>query len=157
MKVTKILKSVHAKVKALFARFEATGQRAGMTRRRLIDRLATELTVHAAVEEEIFYPAVATIRSAAQLVKEARTEHHQVKTLIADIRGLEATAEEVTTLVRDLRNAVLHHASDEEKIMFPMAEKMVPPAQLERLGDEVKARKRALKPREIRQMLRKAA
>jgi iron-sulfur cluster repair protein YtfE (RIC family) len=157
MKVTKILKSDHAKVKALFSRFEAAGQNAGMTRRNLIDRLATELTIHAAVEEEIFYPAMATTRAAAGLVKEARTEHQEVKNLIAEIRGLDPSAEEVTTLVRDLRNAVLHHASDEEKIMFPMAEKMVPPAQLERLGEEVKARKVTLKPREVRRMLRKAA
>jgi iron-sulfur cluster repair protein YtfE (RIC family) len=157
MKATKLLRSDHAAVKALFARFTTAGERARVTRRRLIDRLAMELTIHAAIEEEIFYPAMAKVPAAARLVKEARSEHNDVKDLIVQIRGLDPVADEATTLVRDLKNAVLHHASEEEKVMFPMAEQKIPAEELERLGEELKARKLSIRPAEIRRMLRKAA
>jgi len=51
-----ILKDDHDRVKDLFDRFEAAKTRAA--KRKIVRQALTELKVHAAVEEELFYPAV---------------------------------------------------------------------------------------------------
>src|SRR5690242_16649012 len=63
MEATSLLKKDHAKVKELFKKFEGAGDRAGQTRQHLFDEIKTELDAHAAVEEEIFYPAMQKVRS----------------------------------------------------------------------------------------------
>jgi iron-sulfur cluster repair protein YtfE (RIC family) len=78
MKATQLLKKDHATVKRLVARFRQTSVRAQKARQRLVDRIATELEVHAQIEEEIFYPAMRAVPKAASILKEAHEEHEQV-------------------------------------------------------------------------------
>ena len=90
MEATALLKKDHATVKALFKKYEDTGDRAEQTKQRLFDEMKTELDVHAAIEEEIFYPAMQEVRSkdAKDLVLEALEEHKVVKTLLKEIAAL---------------------------------------------------------------------
>ena len=53
-----LLKADHRKVEDLFAKFENAGERARKTKRKLVDAIIVELSVHAAIEEQVFYPAV---------------------------------------------------------------------------------------------------
>ena len=53
-----VLKHDHRTVDDLFSRFEKAGPRAYATKRKLVDRIIRELSIHAAIEEQIFYPAV---------------------------------------------------------------------------------------------------
>ena len=53
-----ILRADHQRIEKLFASFERTGGRARKTRRRLVDRMAVDLTVHTTLEEHVFYPLV---------------------------------------------------------------------------------------------------
>src|SRR6476660_9087883 len=90
MEATVLLKRDHAKVKGLFKKFEDAGDRAGQTKQRLFDEVHAELDAHAAIEEEIFYPAMQKVRSkeVQDLVLEAIEEHKVVKTLIEEIAQL---------------------------------------------------------------------
>ena len=72
MKATQLLKKDHTAVKQLFRRFKKTSERAKKTRDQLVDRIATELEIHAAIEGEIFYPAMREVPKAGALVDEAR-------------------------------------------------------------------------------------
>jgi hemerythrin superfamily protein len=119
MMATQLLKKDHATVKRLFARFRQT-VRAQKARQGVVDRIATELEVHAQIEEEIFYPAMRAVPKAAPLLREAHEEHEQVKSLVAEMQS--ADAESVAEKVKELRQAVLHHATEEERDMFPLAE-----------------------------------
>ena len=44
-------------VEELFTKFEQAGDRAYKTKRRLADEIITELSIHAAIVEQVFYPA----------------------------------------------------------------------------------------------------
>ena len=126
----------------LFRDFGRTTERARKTRQRLVDRLATELDVHARTEEETFYPAVDRIESLHGLVEESRDEHAKVKALVAEVQGLPPDDAQLETTMKRLRDAVLHHASDEEeKEMFPRVEEAFSREDLDRLGRELQARK----------------
>jgi hemerythrin superfamily protein len=142
VKATQLLKTDHATVKTLFSRFRRTGERAEKARQALIDRIATELEIHAQIEEEIFYPAMRQVRKAASLLREAHKEHEQVKKLVAEMQSAED--DEIAGTVQELRDAVLHHATEEEREMFPLA-KELGAEKLDELGAELRDRKQALK------------
>jgi hemerythrin superfamily protein len=53
-----LLRNDHKRIEGLFSSFEETGERAMKSRKRLADRMVTELTAHAVLEEQVFYPLV---------------------------------------------------------------------------------------------------
>jgi iron-sulfur cluster repair protein YtfE (RIC family) len=143
MKATDLLKKDHAEVKKLFDEFDRTGPRAVKKRRQLADKIAAELEVHAAIEEEIFYPAVRQGAGAEDLVEEAQREHQAVKQMVAEVRGLGSDSERLAERVAALREAVEHHVEEEEGEMFPRA-RTLGDEELKRLGQALKERKQAL-------------
>jgi len=110
-----LLKQDHTKVRALFKEYEDAGDRAIQTKHRLFDEIKQELDVHAAIEEEIFYPAVKRLRAedARDLVLEAIEEHHVIKTLLKELAGLTPEDEAFDAKVKVLCENVDHHATEE--------------------------------------------
>jgi hemerythrin superfamily protein len=142
---TQLLKTDHAKVKKLFRDFARTTPRAVKTRQRLVDQVATELDVHARIEEEIFYPAVETVQALRVLVEESRKEHQEVKQRVAEIQGMRVDDEALPRRMRELQKAVVHHASDEEEQkMFPQVQAAFSREELDELGRRLQERKQAL-------------
>jgi hemerythrin superfamily protein len=163
MKATSLLKNDHAAVKKLFAEFGRTTARAAKRRQALIDEIAQELDIHSTIEEEIFYPAVKTVRGGQSLVSEAKSEHKKVDSLVAETQGMSMETDEVVQKVEELRDAVVHHATEEEREMFPVAEEGLG-ARLQELGKQMAARKKDLQTsrlqkakRVIKKALRKTA
>jgi hemerythrin superfamily protein len=147
MEATALLKKDHTKVKELFKKFEAAGDRAGQTKQHLFDEIKTELDGHAAVEEEIFYPAMQKVRSkeVRDLVLEAIEEHKVVKTLLEEIADLAPDDEEFAAKMKVLQENVEHHADEEEKAMFPQAKEHLSAEQRDELGTQMESRKETLK------------
>ena len=143
MQATQLLKKDHALLKRLFAEFRRTPARAHRKRRELADRISGELEIHARIEEELLYPAIATLPEARHAVTEARADHEAVKMLIIDIVGLDGTSPELDERMDDLREIVVAHATEEEDEMFPLAH-LLGESCLERIGAELAARKHAL-------------
>lgn len=143
MKATDLLKKDHAEVKKLFTQFDETGPRAVKKRRQLAEKIAGELDVHAAVEEEIFYPAIRRAPGAQDLVEEAQREHAEVKQMVAEIRGLDPDDASLADRVAALKEAVEHHVREEEGEMFRRARELGD-EELQRLGRALKERKQAL-------------
>jgi hemerythrin superfamily protein len=163
MKATTLLKNDHTAVKKLFAEFGRTTVRAAKRRQALIDEIAQELDIHSTIEEEIFYPAVKTVRGGQSLVSEAKSEHKKVDSLVAETQGMSMETDEVVQKVEELRDAVIHHATEEEREMFPVAEEGLG-ARLQKLGEQMAARKKDLQTsrlqkakRLIKKALRKTA
>ncbi len=148
MKATDLLKRDHTATKRLFTQFGKTTTRAHKTRAKLIEKISMELEVHARIEEEIFYPAMQRVEQARDLVREAKDEHADVKELVREISGMEPSSKELPARMRELREAMVHHASEEEKEMFPIAEHQLGSEELERLGAELEQRKQSLMPAE---------
>jgi hemerythrin superfamily protein len=85
-----LLKEDHKKVKALLAELAETSDRATRKREDLLGQVALEITVHTAIEEEIFYPAflaAAKKKETETLYYEAQEEHKAAKVVLADLTG----------------------------------------------------------------------
>jgi hemerythrin superfamily protein len=141
---TQLLRGDHATVKQLFRRFEKAGDRALETKQRLFSEIEHALEIHAKIEEEIFYPAVANeVPAGDDLVHEAIEEHNVVKTLLGEIASMSPDDEQYDAKVKVLVENVEHHIEEEEGEMFPKAERL-PELRQRELGAELKARKEAL-------------
>jgi hemerythrin superfamily protein len=143
MKATTLLKNDHSAVKKLLAAFGRTTARAAQRRRELMDQIAKELEIHTTIEEEIFYPAVKSVSGGQSLVTEAKAEHKKVDSLVAEAQGMDMDSDDVLDKVEEIRDAVVHHATEEEREMFPVAEDGLD-EELEELGEQLAARKKEL-------------
>ena len=136
-----MLRDDHRKVRALFREFESAGERAHATRKKIVDRISEELGVHAQIEEKIFYQAFRNVpdRDPRKVVRESFEEHKIVKTLLAELGPMEPTDEQFEAKVTVLKEAVEHHADEEEDELLPAAEKLFGEERLEELGREMQA------------------
>ena len=114
-----LLKADHEAVSQLFADYEKT--RSVPNKKALVAQICTALSVHAQIEEEIFYPAVKAALKDKLLVPEASVEHAGVKDLIAQLKGVEPDGEMYDARVKVLSEYVKHHVKEEQNEMFPKA------------------------------------
>jgi hemerythrin superfamily protein len=115
-----LLKEDHRDVKELFRRYRGLG--AGATRRKAqtMERVVRELSVHAAVEEQVFYPDVkAEVRGTKRLVDHALHEHQELKENLAKVQRLEPGSEEFEATMRTIIDDVTEHVKEEETELFP--------------------------------------
>ena len=110
-----LLKQDHRTVEELFGQFEkASGDG---RKQQLARQICLELSVHATIEEEIFYPACEG-KVDEDLLKEAYVEHDGAKVLIAEIEaGSEQSDEFFDAKVKVLQEQIEHHVEEEEKRM----------------------------------------
>src|SRR6188768_1056698 len=117
--VFEMLKTDHRHVQDLFTKFEDADKRA---RASIAEETLTALEVHAALEEELVYPAIAEVVEDKEVVSEAREEHHVAKLLIKELHKMEAGDEAFATKFKVLGELVGHHIEEEEGELFPQAE-----------------------------------
>jgi hemerythrin superfamily protein len=146
MKATDLLKKQHKEVKALFKKIEKTQN--GRARRQLLDEIASALEGHTIIEEEMFYPAVRGLETqkAEAMVLEAFEEHHVVKLVLAELPTVNPDDERFEAKMTVLSELVLHHADEEEKDMFRLAQKLGKD-ELESLGEQMEQRFEAVRGR----------
>jgi len=114
-----ILKNDHRTVKRLFDLFDDAKSRP--TKRKIVRQALIELKLHAAVEEELFYPAVR--RPVGQeIMNEADEEHHVAKLLIAELDTMDGTESHFDAKFAVLSENIRHHIKEEEREMLPKAE-----------------------------------
>jgi len=137
-----LLKADHRAVEDLFSQFEkASGDG---KKQKLALQICTELTVHAKIEEEIFYPACEG-KIDEDLLKEAYVEHDGAKVLIAEIEAGEPSDEYYDAKVKVLQEQIEHHVKEEEQRMEGMfAQARKAGLDMEALGAELSARKQLL-------------
>lgn len=140
---TALLTQDHDAVKKLFKQYEELKEEGSPEEKAtLAAEICLELTVHAQVEEEIFYPAVQQSIDDDDLMNEAEVEHASAKDLIAQIGAMNPQDEMFDAKVKVLDEYVNHHVKEEEKEMFPKARKA--DMDLDALGDDLRARKEEL-------------
>jgi hypothetical protein len=137
-----MLKEDHAKVEAMFARFEKT--RGEAQKEKLAETICEELKIHTTIEEELFYPAArAALKQAdMELMEEAQVEHDSAKALIEQIEAGSPSDERYDALVKVLGEYVKHHVKEEQNEMFPKVRQT--DLDLVALGDRMKKRKESL-------------
>ncbi len=139
----KLLKDDHRQVERLFKNFERAGSGAHKTKRRLVDQMIAELSQHAAIEEEVLYPAARrALASHDDQVLEALEEHHLVKWELRELDGLAPTAERFQPKVSVLIENVRHHVREEEGELFPLLRSELGRKRLLELGEALRTAQR---------------
>jgi hypothetical protein len=136
----RLLKDDHARVDALFERFERT--RGDKQKQKIAETICSELKVHAQLEEELFYPAARAAIAEQDLLNEAEVEHASAKDLIAQIERSSPSDARYDALVTVLGEYVRHHVKEEEGELFKKVRQS--DLDLVELGEGMQARKRSL-------------
>ena len=137
-----LLKADHRKVEDLFAQFEAA--KGDGRKKSLAEQICLELTVHAKIEEDVFYPACEGAVD-EDLLKEAYVEHDGAKVLIAEIEAGGPDDAFYDAKVKVLSEQIAHHVEEEEKRvegMFSQARKAG--LDMDALGERMAAEKAEL-------------
>jgi hypothetical protein len=136
----KLLKDDHRQVKAWFGQYDDLDDDAD--KQALADKICLALTVHAQIEEEIYYPATRAAIDDDDLLDEAEVEHATAKQLIAEIQAMKAGDRLFDAKVTVLGEYIDHHVEEEETEMFP--ESRHSDLDLKALGLQLAARKEEL-------------
>ena len=137
---TTLLRADHKHVSELFEEYEFA--RSATKKRELVAEICTELTIHAQVEEEIFYPAVKAALKDHELIPEAMVEHATLKDLIAKVKGKEPDGELFDAKVKVMSEYVKHHVKEEQGEIFRKAKETK--LDMMELGAEIAQRKQEL-------------
>lgn len=137
----KLLRADHKLVNTLFTQYESS--RSKEKKKALVEQICQELTIHAQIEEEIFYPKVKAALKDTELVPEAKVEHETLKNLISQLEEGEPGEEEFDAKVKVLSEYVKHHVREEQTEIFPKVQSSN--LDLEAMGIELAQRKKELK------------
>ncbi len=140
MDAISLLTADHRDVEKRFKEFEEAGDRAYVTKGKVVESIIESLSVHAAIEEQIFYPAARrAVTDSTALVLESLEEHHIVKWVLSELAGMEPTDERFEAKVTVLIENVRHHVEEEEQELFPKIGKALSKEHLEDLGLQLEA------------------
>ena len=134
-----MLTSDHRAVDELFKQFEELKEGEDASRVAIAQKICAELTVHAQVEEDLFYPWLRENMDETDMVAEAEVEHASLKQLIAEIEPVGEPDEGYDAKVKVLSEYVKHHVKEEENEIFP--EVASEQEELDELGQEMTVRK----------------
>jgi hemerythrin superfamily protein len=139
--VLSILQDDHKRVQKLFKQFEKADRDDSEALREIAEMACAELEMHAALEEELFYPALreAIDEEEMELLEEARVEHDTAKQLIAQLRELQPGDARYAATFTVLGEYVMHHVEEEESDIFKQAKKAK--LDLEALGEQLQERR----------------
>jgi Hemerythrin HHE cation binding domain len=137
---TQMIRRDHKKVEGLFEKFDQAKK--AEAKKKICEQVIEELEVHTKLEEEIFYPAVRKHLGEEDMLDEAKQEHQQAKTIIAELKTADAEDESFEEKFSELVDAIQHHVEEEEGEMLPKAEESE--MDLEGYGEEMAQRKKEL-------------
>ena len=139
-----LLTSDHEEVKDLFDAYAdlVEAEADSDERQALAEQICQALTVHATIEEEIFYPAARDALDEQDLLDEAEVEHASAKDLIAQIMDMDADEELFDAKVTVLGEYIEHHVKEEEDELFPQLREGE--VDLEALGEQMQVRREEL-------------
>jgi len=122
MDAIEMLLTQHAEAEALFDKLDHESDEADW--HDMLGRLVDRLTMHAKLEEEIFYPAVAELREGRELAAHARDEHATITRQLETLRNPHARKADLAPTLAELRRTVQRHVAEEERETMPQARRL---------------------------------
>lgn len=119
--VLDMLKQDHRKAKKAFSDFEKLGDDDREQCEAIVEQTCAELELHAALEEELFYPALRRAADEPSLIDEAEVEHKTLKMLIQELDRLEPDDPKFAATFKVLGEYTKHHVREEESELFDHA------------------------------------
>lgn len=148
-----LLEADHAKVRGLLSQLEESTSRGVKKRTQLLAQIATEIRIHARVEEEVFYPAFREAGESNEdekLFFEAAEEHGLVDVVLPALEESDPASELFSARAKVLKDLVEHHAEEEEEELFPRAREILSAERLQGLRTEIEERKAELGDKTLR-------
>lgn len=141
--INALLIEQHRSIEQTYEEYLATVDKVEKTR--LAKKILTDLTVHAALEEELYYPELEKVsEEGEELAAEYRAEHEQVKTLVHSLSRLDVEDPEFDAQMNVLMDSVDKHVEEEESEAMPQMEDMIGSDRLKELGKDFIARDKEL-------------
>jgi hemerythrin-like domain-containing protein len=129
-----VLEEQHREVEALFDAFDEVED--ASDKRKLFLDLADAIAAHSTIEERHFYPAIRASQT-EDLVREAFSEHLQVKKLVADLLDTSAGDPGFVTKVHQLKENISRHVAVEEGQLFPLVRRLFADMELDVVADQM--------------------
>ena len=116
-----LLAQEHDEIKQLFRDFDRLLARRGSAERQaeIVGEVGSMLSIHAQLEEEIFYPAARWVLGGNEWINHAYCDHADVRALIARLDEMEPADSGYAATVALLRDSVVPHMDDEQDTLFP--------------------------------------
>jgi hemerythrin superfamily protein len=138
-----LLANDHGKVDGLFAEYEAAREGDSQKKRnQLALTICRELTTHAAIEEQLFYPSLLQAGVHHALLDRAHEEHTEAKAVVTDIQAMIAEGRDADWKVGQLIRSVRAHVAEEESELFEAARQAG--VDVVALGRQLEERKQAM-------------
>ena len=134
------LREDHRRVEKLFKEFEKLEKNDAPAeqKRKVVGEVIRELTEHAWIEEQVFYPEVRQqVEEAEDVVLEGLEEHHIVKWTLSELEGMKGDEERFDAKTKVLIESVRHHVEEEEGEMFPKVREVIKRKALLELGEKM--------------------
>ncbi|MDP9018870.1 MAG: hemerythrin domain-containing protein [Candidatus Eremiobacteraeota bacterium] len=145
MDAISLLKADHKAVGDLFNEIDALSDTAHVERGRLCAKINQELSVHAEIEEKIFYPAFQAKTKKdtepGDEIREAYEEHANVKAMLAKLSALDPAEDTFNAKLQVLGELVKHHVKEEETELFKQARELLDESELKALGEKMSTMK----------------
>jgi hemerythrin-like domain-containing protein len=135
MNAIELLETQHHDLADLLARLE-TGGGGAEARQKLFDDLADLLAIHASIEELHFYPAVKAATS-DESIEHSLEEHLDIKRKLSMCMATSVSSEKFAVRLRDLKQEVQRHVTEERSELFPKVRRILDGDQLEAIGQEM--------------------
>ncbi len=142
MDAIELLEHQHEETEELFDRFQAGSD--SEERGELVRTVIRDLRLHATIEEEIFYPAVAERLGMDEEILEDLEEHHVVELVLDELEGMDPGDERFSAKVEVLSELVEHHVEEEEGELFPEIREQLDDEVLSELGRRMRERAQEL-------------
>jgi len=139
--ITTMIRLDHSHAVSAFHRYGS--ETAWWRKRAIVTSVCRALEIHAQLEEEFFYPALARIAPTDEILKKSQSEHDQLREIIAKLRGMGPENAAYDSLFMELMRDTLHHVADEETKLLPLAERALGP-ELRTLGAQMMRRRMQL-------------
>ena len=143
MQIMQVLKKDHEEVRALLKQLTGTTGRAAKKRDQLFAKIKTALQAHSHAEDRVFYQPMMEHGEAEDAVMKAEVEHKLVESLLTELDREPKADKRWLAKCTVLMELVEHHVKEEEREMFKLARKAFDKNELERMGEEMMAEKKA--------------
>jgi hemerythrin-like domain-containing protein len=133
----------HKRIKKLFKEFDKAAKKDNpIGKVEIALQLCEELSTHAMVERDLFYPAMHELFADDHLLKEAEVERESASELIAQILSMSGDELLYDATVTVLRDHIERHVAEEENEILPKARKSK--LDLHKLAKAMQERKREM-------------
>lgn len=135
--VTNLIRLDHTQVLSAFHQYEVDSP--ARLKRGLADNVCLALEIHTQLEEEVFYPALRLVAD-TEVLRKSTPEHDEIRGLISRLRHMPVDDPSYDDTFLELMRHVMHHVADEETLLLPAAERLLPD-QLSELGARMTKRR----------------